>query len=169
MELIWFDGIEVKNISLLLIKKEEDWQKRKRWLVDSEEHKGGKTSPLEAKEDNRRATRQAPPRPFAMSNTSIRIFISMKYERFKKIVVFLITSLNSAQIVFLNHLGWKLYLQFIFCIQNLFSWSVLIFSLTSKLNLCRMYFPLVAHHTTATGEKWWKTSTGIASFASSAW
>ena len=65
-----------------------------------ERDKGGKTSPLEAKEDNRRATRQAPPRPFAMSNTSIRIFISMKYERFKKIVVFIITSLNSAPIVF---------------------------------------------------------------------
>ena len=65
-----------------------------------ERDKGGKTSPLEAKEDNRRATRQAPPRPFAMSNTSIRIFISMKYESFKKIVVFIITSLNSAPIVF---------------------------------------------------------------------
>ena len=47
-----------------------------------ERDKGGKTSPLEAKEDNRRATRQSPPRPFAMSNTSIRIFISMKYEIF---------------------------------------------------------------------------------------
>ena len=66
--------------------KVPDRQKREEadWGTLKERDKGGKTSPLEAKEDNRRATRQSPPRPFAMSNTSIRIFISMKYERYKK-------------------------------------------------------------------------------------
>ena len=88
--------------------KAPDRQKREEadWGTLKERDKGGKTSPLEAKEDNRRATRQAPPRPFAMSNTSIRIFISMKYERFKKIVVFIITSLNSAPIVFFLKSSW---------------------------------------------------------------
>ena len=118
-----------------------------------ERDKRGKTSPLEAKEDNRRATRQAPPRPFAMSNTSIRIFISMKYEIFKKMVVFLVEGLNSAQIIFLKS-SW---LKTLFAIYILYPKSFLVecvdLLIDQQVQPLQNVFSSGCPPTTATGEK----------------
>ena len=46
---------------ILIIEKGDRGQKRWRWLSDIEGHKGSKTSPLEAKEDNGRAANQDTP------------------------------------------------------------------------------------------------------------
>ena len=140
--------------------KVPDRQKREEadWGTLKKRDKGGKTSPLEAKEDNRRATRQAPPRPFAMSNTSIRIFISMKYERYKK---------NCSFPYYMSELGQNNFFKIILVensICNLYSVSKIFFfmecvdlPIDQQAQPLQNVFSSGCPPTTATGEKWWKT------------